>query len=207
MVPGVALVVADARAADLYAPPRSAQELRTFDATPWTGAYVGLSLGRSWGSTRIDTSSGNFTVDTNGGQFAGYAGYTWQSGMFVLGGEAELAGGTLKGSNVDVAQDLNWMGAVRARAGMLVTQPLYVYGLAGLAFADMSMKANGIARDQSFTGFQVGAGAEYRFNPNWSLRLDYIYTGLGAERRDFPGTSRQVDPDFSTVRAGVSFRF
>jgi outer membrane immunogenic protein len=204
---GLQLGAQSAQAADLYAPRQPAPALRTFDATPWTGGYIGLSLGRSWGSTRIDTNNGNFTVDTNGGQIGGYAGYTWQSGLFVLGGEAELGTGNLKGSNVNVSQDLNWMGALRARAGILVAQPLYVYGLAGVAWADMAVRANGIERDQSFAGFQVGAGAEYRFNPNWALRLDYIYTGLGSERRDFPTSSQHVNPDFSTVRGGITFRF
>ena len=210
---GVALSVVGAAqpasAADLYAPPRGqpAYELRTFDATPWTGAYVGLSLGRSWGSTRVDTALGNFTVETNGGQVGGYAGYTWQSGIFVMGGEAELTAGRLRGSNASIEQDLNWMGALRARAGVLVAPPLYVYGLGGVAWTDLALKSNGIERDQSFAGFQVGAGAEYRLNPNWAVRLDYIYTGLGAEHRDFPGGSRQIDPDLQTVRAGLTFRF
>ena len=202
-----ALGLDEAQAADLYAPRRPAPELRTFDATPWTGGYVGLSLGRSWGSTGGDTSSGNFTFDTNGCQVAGTAGYSWQSGIFVFGGEAELATGSLKGGNASIEQDLNWMGAVRARAGFLVAQPLYVYGLAGVAWTDLALKTNGFDRDKAFSGFQLGAGAEYKFNPNWSLRLDYIYTGLGGERRDFPTTSRHVDPDFSTVRAGINFRF
>ena len=199
--------IAPAHAADLYAPRGPAPVLRAFDATPWTGGYVGLSLGRSWGSTRIDTNAGNFTVDSNGGQIGAYAGYTWQSGIFVMGGEAELSTGNLKGSNVNIGQNMNWMGAVRARAGVLVAPPLYVYGLAGVAWTDMTIRANGLEREQSFTGFQLGAGAEYRIHHNWSLRLDYIYTGLGAEKRDFPTSSQQVDPDFHTVRAGLSFRF
>jgi outer membrane immunogenic protein len=199
--------LAPAHAADLYAPRGPSPVLRTFDATPWTGGYVGLSLGRSWGSTAIDTNAGNLTLDTNGGQIGAYAGYTWQSGMFVLGGEAELSTGNLKGSSANFSQDMNWMGAVRARAGVLVAPPLYVYGLAGVAWTDMTIRANGLEREQSFAGFQLGAGAEYRIHNNWSLRLDYIYTGLGAEKRDFPTSSQQVDPDFHTVRAGLSFRF
>jgi outer membrane immunogenic protein len=208
---GVALAGASgvAQAADLYSPREPAPTLRAFDSTPWTGGYVGLSLGRSWGTTKFETSTGNATIDTNGGQIAGYAGYTWQSGIFVFGGEAELSTGTLKGTSAagDFSQDMKWMGAVRARAGVLVAQPLYVYGMAGVAWSDMAFKANGFDRDQSFAGLQLGAGAEYRFSQNWALRLDYIYTGFGNERRDFPGTSRHVDPDFSTVRAGLSFRF
>lgn len=204
---GLAAGATVAAAADLYAPRRPQPELRTFDSTPWTGGYIGLSVGRSWGSTRIDTNSGNLTIESNGGQYGGYAGYTWQSGAFVFGGEAELGTGSLKGSTGNIHQDMNWMGAVRARAGFLVAQPLYVYGMAGVAWTDMTIKANGFDRDQSFAGFQVGAGAEYKFNPNWSLRLDYLYTGLGSERRDFPGFTDHVNPDFHTVRGGVSFRF
>ena len=207
VVVAVGGALSDAHAADLYTPRDPAPILRTFDSTPWTGGYVGLSLGRSWGSTRVDTPTGNLTFDTNGGQFGGYAGYTWQSGMFVIGGEAEVNSGNVKGSAAGLSQDLNWMGALRGRAGILLAQPLYVYGMAGVAWADMAFKANGFDRNQNFAGFQVGAGAEYKFNPNWSLRMDYLVTGLGGERRDFPGVSHHIDPDFHMVRAGLSLRF
>lgn len=205
----------EAWSADLYRPPRQQPEpkyeTRVFDRTPWTGAYIGLSIGQAWGETRIEEVGGNFNFDTSGTLFGGYAGYTWQSGNFVLGGEAELTGGSVSGSGprgaTIVSQDLNYMAAVRGRAGVLLAPALYVYGMAGVAWAEMDITARGFDRTQDFTGYQLGAGGEYRFTRNFSLRVDYIYTGFGAERRDFPGFRESIDPDFHTVRAGLTLRF
>ena len=42
---------------------------------------------------------------------------------------------------------------------------------------------------------------------NVSLRLEYIYTDLGAERVVHGGQLNSYDPDFHTVRAGIAFKF
>ena len=63
------------------------------------------------------------------------------------------------------------------------------------------------AQSETFFGYQVGAGGEMLLNPNMALRLEYIYTDLGSERV-VHGTGTSVyDPDFHTIRAGVTFKF
>lgn len=205
-----------ALAADLEGPPprrREPQyvEQHVFDATPWTGAYIGLSLGQAWGTTNVEGLGTSYTFDNSGTLYGAYAGYTWQAGRLVFGLEADISTGTL-GGNRDtgvnpVNADLNWLAAARGRLGFLVTPSFYLYGMAGLAWADYDLKASTIERNQTFFGYQVGVGGEWRFSQNWSLRLDYLFTDLQATTKDYPGFDNKYDPDFHTIRAGLTLRF
>jgi outer membrane immunogenic protein len=213
---GLALAL-PAAAADLGGGPT-----RRFDGTPraayqpmqierWTGLYLGGTLGYGFGTTDIRGDSGSFDFGPAGGVGTLFAGYNWQIGRAVLGVEADIGTGYLDdslGSGAgQVSQDLNVMGSLRARAGLLLSPAFLVYGTAGLAAADFDFRANGITASETLLGYQVGAGTELMITPNWTLRMEYVYTGFGAERIDHGGISNSYDPDFHTVRAGLSFKF
>jgi outer membrane immunogenic protein len=84
------------------------------DPWTWTGFYVGLNGGYSWGRSRTDVNyfnnvtgaaippppgsitSANFNL--NGGVFGGQAGYNWQNGNWVGGIEADIQWTGQKGS-------------------------------------------------------------------------------------------------------------
>jgi outer membrane immunogenic protein len=84
------------------------------DAWNWTGFYVGLNGGYSWGRSRTDVTyftvpggvpivpppgsitSANFNL--NGGVFGAQAGYNWQSGSWVGGIETDIQWSGQKGS-------------------------------------------------------------------------------------------------------------
>lgn len=203
-------------AADLEGPPprrREPQyvEPRVFDATPWTGAYIGLSLGSAWGTMGVEGLGTSYSFDNSGVLYGAYAGYTWQAGRLVFGLEADISTGSLGGSKDTginpVNADLNWLAAARGRLGFLITPSFYLYGMGGLAWADYDLKASTIERNQTFFGYQVGVGGEWRMSQNWSLRLDYLFTDLQKTSKDYPGFDNKYDPDFHTIRAGLTFRF
>src|SRR5690348_120013 len=62
----------------------------------WTGFYLGLNGGGGWAETRSDFSvSGGSTFATAknplmGAVGGGQLGYNWQSGLMVLGAEADI---------------------------------------------------------------------------------------------------------------------
>jgi outer membrane immunogenic protein len=79
----------------------------------WSGFYVGLNGGYSWGRSRTDigffntvtgapiATPGSITSNSfnlNGGVFGGQAGYNWQSGSFVAGVETDIQWSGEKGS-------------------------------------------------------------------------------------------------------------
>jgi outer membrane immunogenic protein len=80
----------------------------------WSGFYIGLNGGYSWGRSRTDVSFFNSATGVplvlppgsvtsadlklNGGVFGAQAGYNWQSGSFVAGVETDIQWSGQKGS-------------------------------------------------------------------------------------------------------------
>jgi hemoglobin/transferrin/lactoferrin receptor protein len=114
-------------------------------------------------------------------------------------------------AHIDYAFD--WLSTVRGRAGY-ATDRLFIYGTGGVAFLKeveertqyrattaSSTYPAGYATQPFFTetsdavrtGYVLGAGAEYAIADNWSLKLEYLFAGFGAE-----------DFEFDDARAGVS---
>ena len=59
----------------------------------------------------------------------------------------------------------------------------------------------------------AGAGVEYAFTPNWSLKAEYLFTDLGRNNRTFLAPGGGAGFAFGgreqnhIVRAGVNYRF
>jgi outer membrane immunogenic protein len=178
----------------------------------WTGFYLGGTLGQSFGAGLLNGDLGSYTFDLDGTVGTIFAGYNWQVGSAVIGLETDVGTGNSKASALTgfgkVDAELYAMGSFRARAGLLVTPALLVYGTAGLAWSNMDFTVAGLdTNSRTLWGYQVGAGAEFMVSSNVGLRLEYIYTDLEAQRVDQLGISNVFDPDHHTVRAGVSFKF
>lgn len=207
---------ASIQAADLGgAPARKPRYTPTYEPLQierWTGFYLGGTVGYSWGEGRADGAIGAIPFDQDGFTGTILAGYNWQLGRAVLGLETDIGTGNLSSRTTTafgtLEHDVNWMGSFRARAGMLLSPAVLVYGTAGLAWANMDVGFNGGSHvSQTFWGYQVGAGTEWMMSNNVSLRLEYIYTDLERERVIHSGQTNTYDPDFHTVRAGISFKF
>lgn len=188
-----------------YPAPRS-------DIERWTGFYLGGTLGYGWGDGRTSGDIGSFPFEQSGMLGTLYAGYNWQLGRTVLGVEADIGTGDFGASETTglgtLKSSLNAIGSFRGRAGFLVSPALLVYGTAGLAWADLDYQLVGdSARSETFLGYQVGLGTELMVSDHVTLRLEYLYTGLGNERVIHSGLNNSFEPDFNTVRAGISFKF
>lgn len=99
-------------------------------------------------------------------------------------------------SQIDrVGQDGDWYSTIRGRVGLSATPTLLLYATGGLAVAQISSAANvTFGADRFFlsnnafagsysetrTGWTIGAGTEWAFLPNWSLRAEYLYLDFGS---------------------------
>lgn len=206
-----------ALAADLgrpYAPPPRDTGLpgRPLLIERWTGFYFGAGIGYGFGSTGVDGAAGAFSFDTTGAIGMLFAGYNWQVGSAVFGLEADIGtgnlGGSAAGAQGQIVQDVNAHGSLRARIGVIAMPNLLIYGTGGFAWADTSFRVSGGAeQSQTYTGYQLGLGTELLIAPQWTLRLEYIYTDLGKDMLTSGGIANNFDPDFHTVRAGIAFKF
>jgi outer membrane immunogenic protein len=192
-------------------PPRDYVEPPRTNLERWSGLYLGATAGYSFGTTNASGDVGSFSFDQEGVTGTLLAGYNWQIGSTVFGIEADVGTGDLGASTATapgaVSSELTVFGSLRGRAGFLLSPALLLYATAGLAWADMEFALAGATQSETFLGYQVGAGTELAITPNWGLRLEYIFTDFGSETLTQTGGSNTFDPDFHTVRAGLSFKF
>ncbi len=152
----------------------------------------------------------------------------------------DITGGAAFGS-VAASQRVDWYGTLRGRLGFLVTPSWLLYATGGLAYGGVKsslsyfdinhqghpgLLAGGITNfSQTRVGWTLGAGAEWAFTPNWSLKAEYGYVDLGrstinaasawnnlpapgaAETVIMTASTHTFRTSFHTLRAGVNYKF
>jgi len=151
----------------------------------WTGFYVGGSLGYA------DVTEEGAAFDDNGTTYGVHAGYDYDFGNFVVGGELELSGFDVSDGGIDVDS----VARAKLRAG-------YDAGafLPYLAAGAAQLNTGG-ALDADDTGTFYGAGVDYMLS-------DSIRVGGEILRHDFDdynGAGLNLDATTASVR--VSFQF
>ncbi len=197
------------RPLDDFAPPL---ERPAANDTTWTGLYLGGTLGQMWGAGIASGDIGNYTFDQDGTVGTVFAGFNVQVGRTVFGIEADVGTGNVASSTATgrgiLRSELNSLGSMRARAGLLVTPALLLYGTAGLAWSNMDFSIGNLnTAADTLWGYQVGTGAELMLSSHVGVRLEYIYTDLGKQMFGHTGLNNGYDPDSHTVRAGISLKF
>lgn len=206
----ILLAASGAMAADVVVeePPAPIAEVPLFT---WTGGYLGLQGGYVWSDGELSDGTDLVSDTFDGGLFGGYAGYNWQSGAFVFGAEADINGvwndETFPFQGVDVEVGTDYLASLRGRVGYAIDRTL-LFATAGVAFTEVSANTTiaGIDLDESenFTGWTIGAGAEYAFTNNWIGRAEYRYYDFGNETI---GDIDDVDIQNHTVSVGVAYKF
>lgn len=125
----------------------------------WTGGYVGLSVGAADVST-----DGGATLEGDGTLYGAHAGYDYDFGSFVVGGELDWQTG-----EVDIgggAEQIDSVTRLKLRAGFDAGKAL-VYATAGGARADTSLgRAD---------GWLAGVGVDYMVTDNWAVGGEFLY--------------------------------
>jgi opacity protein-like surface antigen len=227
-----------AAAADLP-PPFYKPPLVPAAYTGWTGFYVGLNAGGGIGLDRSDFGiaiAPDFASINNPlpGAVGGVeAGYNWQTGMTVIGFEADFAASGLRGGisapcppgfcglplSATYSQKVPWFGTVRGRLG-LASSGWLVYATAGYAYARLDIDAvatAGVATaavsvQETRNGWTAGGGIEVALAPGWSGKVEYLYLDYGRASTTwiFPVLPPPTDGSrftMSVARAGVNYRF
>lgn len=175
-------------------------------------------------SATLLSGSSNNNANASGFIGGGQIGYNWQANTLNIGSgivtgiEADIqgiagTGGTANRwtaaptddsansvsliSNQYGRYNLQYLGTVRGRFGILATPTLLVYGTGGLAYGGVSASVqntqlwlapscgcnylivgNG-STSNTQVGWTAGGGMEWIFMPNWSLKTEYLYYDLG----------------------------
>lgn len=207
---GAALVAAtvmgsSAHAADIYTPPPPAAAPPPMAAPlmTWSGAYIGLHAGYTWGDVDADTNylptpfladavPFSSSVDMSGFLGGAQIGANWQMDSFVFGVEADISwsgadgsnrvaplfvglapGVPLLGSFQTLEAEMNWFGTARVRAGFAATPELLLYATGGLAFGHLEF--------DSFTAFAPPGPSPFNYVGSHSTTKAGWTIGAGAE--------------------------
>jgi outer membrane immunogenic protein len=166
----------------------------------WQGPYVGANLGYQWGSV---SNAGNDPSGVMGGI---QAGYNWQFGQLVLGGETDLQLSDADDRFAGWKFSNPWFGTLRGRAGYAMNNIL-LYGTVGLAYGTIRAQnlALGLEESRTTYGWTAGAGLEVALSGNWSAKAEYLYIDLND--RSFALTGADHGMTSSLLRFGVNYRF
>ncbi len=196
----------------------------------WTGIYLGLNGGFTFGASNwtdsvTASSTGNF--GTSGFVIGGTVGANYQVGSVVFGIEADGDWADASGFGTFTASALcaggcfttsSWLSTVRGRAGYAFDRFL-VYGTGGAAFGNVRANfSNDPVTSSIEAGWTVGAGVEVAFARNWSAKAEYLFVNFAdgsctanCAIADASGTAIvpnvAVKFNKSIVRGGINYKF
>jgi opacity protein-like surface antigen/outer membrane receptor protein involved in Fe transport len=203
----------------------------------WTGFYVGIDGGYSWGTSNgtLTTAAGvplaPYSYGVNGPFAGGFIGGNYQFNQLVVGVEGDWqrsrltgnsqelaplgAAGVFPGGPFIISTTITDYGSLRARVGFAFDRFL-AFGTAGWAFGNPSLSyallrsAPFVTNGGNSSGWTVGAGVDYAFTDNVFGRIEYRYTNLETSGFvDVATDSADVANrvPISDVRVGVAYKF
>ncbi len=213
-------------------------------APTWTGFYIGGFAGAGWGTDSASLSSVSFggntvgiglpiaQVSNSGFLGGGQVGYNYQAGWMVFGVEGDFSGTGITGTAPCVvlfscqSRD-NWLATVSGRFGGVTDNGnLLVYVKGGGAWLNETGSLTNTlpilniitttSASNTFGGWLLGLGTEYKFTANWSAMIEYDYMDFGTSNTTFPspiifapsatGSVAQTNK-LSVVKIGVNYKF
>lgn len=212
---------------------------------PFNGTYFGAAAGPAWGTSNYTTNPGCPGLSANA-TFCGAApdpsaangvsveasgmgklrpegfnatielGHNWQTGNFVLGGEAAfgalqltqtaVAGGAFPapflGTRYTLTNSISteWLATIQGRLGAVLKNQVLVYATAGAAFSQLELTAS---YSDNAVGFGFPGG--YGLGRNTSTKAGWV-AGGGAELRLSDIVSIKAEylyVDFNSMQAAV----
>ena len=158
----------------------------TSTVTDWSGGYVGLSYSSVDGTMQYANSITvyEYVEDSAIGVFAGY---NWQSGNLVYGGELNVTEGLVGITNYPT-EGLDTTIELRARAGY-ATGDMLAYGFLGYGKSEYEFPNSGTL---DVAGVTYGAGVDY-------MITNTIFTGLEFSHRELKGDHSMSGEQTSSI--------
>jgi outer membrane immunogenic protein len=177
-------------------------------AFSWTGFYVGGNLGAAWGEGNLTDSLYSLTFDsgTGNGMFigGGQAGFNYQFETLVVGLEAEFEGFANNhnsrgvfvqalGDTIAVSSNYKSTALLTARLGVAYNNWLF-YGKGGggrisnssLTLTDLTTGTSISDLDNNRSVFFAGAGLEWAFVNNWTVKAEFEVFNVGSRTFTVP---------------------
>lgn len=205
-----ALLAAPAFAGNLQEPvvePVIAAPIQVQPISDWTGFYVGAQAGYGTTSTlRWSSSTSSQALfsqphdDLSGGFGGVHAGYLYDLGQWVVGGELDYDWGDISRSfgpvdaKIDEIYRLKLIGGYDMGNGLL-------YATAGGFNANLKLSGPSGTYNGDDSGWLAGVGYKHKFTENWIGGVEALYH----KASDFDGTG--ADLKLNTISARISYKF
>ena len=185
-------------------------------------------------------AAGSHSLGLRGGLFGAELGYNWQGAsplVFGVEGDFDWSGlsGSLYNSGIvpvaggpySISQRFktDWFATLRGRVGFAPVDRLLLFATAGAAAADFNYSSaftdsfnenENVSINTVKIGWTAGLGAEYALTPNWSTKIEYLYSQFPAGKA--VGSALLTDGttayaahstgvlDVNMVRVGLNYR-
>lgn len=208
----------------------------------WTGFYGGVNGGVVFNNVKLNANQLGFTNmsgtcddNTNFSSFfpGAQIGYAHQfASKIVLGVEGDYTYNINQSKTLDCICPFNndvsdqfkfnnrQQASIRARLGYAWKNNLFPFLSVGGSFADVGLRYSNEGGDHYSTqttkaGWLAGAGIEWKFLNNWSLRADYYYADYNRVNLNIPTVYGLNDPNgggsarlvTNNVRVAVNYWF
>jgi outer membrane immunogenic protein len=182
-----------------------------------SGGMVGGTAGYNW---QVDP---NWVVGIEGDIDWVSAKRTFNTGFITVPGFVPV--------ETAYSREIDWLATFRGRVGYAVAPSFLLYGTGGFAFGQVRIGNQFIcptcappasteasttnANSSAEAGWTVGAGAEWKFAPAWSVKAEYLYVDLGTHSSlityTYGGSTStlrsSVHDTFNIARVGVNYSF
>lgn len=160
----------------------------------WTGFYAGAVASAGSGD---QTYSNSATYDLTGDAFGLFAGYNYQNGNLVFGGELSVQRGSIYEDGFP-SFEFDRLVDLKLRLGYAAQNVLF-YG--ALGFADANW-IQGPGDEHSADGALFGAGVEFKFADRYFVGLEYLTRDVEAPNA---GVGFEANLNTLSLRVGMGF--
>lgn len=186
----------------------------------WTGGYVGGQFGYGSFATEIESEGESFEfLQGDGALYGLHAGYMFDFGRLVAGGEIDFDGtrmGIGAGDDFDVPDpdlevgDVGSIVRLKGRLGFDAGRllPYVTAGVARLTFDFDADEGDEAGFDDSGEGHFIGLGASYMLSDRFMVGLEALRHDFDTPLADdFEAEDVEITTDVNTVTLRGSFRF
>jgi outer membrane immunogenic protein len=203
----------------------------------WTGFYVGAHVGAGWGTTESTLTRASFPGlgavaftfpfsqnSRSGFLGGGQVGYNWQSGLVVIGAQADIAGMDVKGTTpclvlLACTSKSDWLATATGRIGAVVMDRGLIYAKGGAAWMNTTHSVSIFntqltSKESTSWGWTLGMGTEWMITRNWTAFVEYNYIEFDKKNEAFtfvalPGLVINADlkNKLSVAKVGVNYKF
>jgi outer membrane immunogenic protein len=178
----------------------------------WAGLYMGIHGGGGWGNAISANTPADFAIA--GPYLGAQIGYNWQFGEIVIGGEADASWSGIAGirqsvgPGITTTESINWFGTVRGRVGWAMGEWMpYITGGWAYANATRTTSVGLQSATMGHSGWTAGAGVEWAFAPNWTVKAEYKYIDFGSATYVFTGPDPVVNLTVHSAEIGLNYKF